>query len=68
MKQTRRTTRRGPVAKSLRGSGDAYSNPSHPRVGLHETQTRRTGGEVTGYEWTRRGAVSKKLDGVGRAA
>ena len=35
-------TRRGP---DVRGSGFAYSNPSHSRVGLHLSQTRRTGAQ-----------------------
>lgn len=40
--KTRRTTRRGPVANRLRRVAVATSNPSHPRVGLHTSQTRRT--------------------------
>lgn len=39
---TRRKTRRRPVAKSVRRVGNATSYPSHPRVGLHPSQTRRT--------------------------
>lgn len=39
---TRRTTRRRPDAKQVRGFGGTYSDPSHPRVGLHTSQTRRT--------------------------
>lgn len=47
---TRRKTRRKPDAKKLRRVRIATSNPSHPRVGLHTSQTRRTRCVVTGYE------------------
>jgi len=47
---TRRTTRRRPDAKPLRRVAGPTSNPSHPRVGLHPSQTRRTRGVRTGYK------------------
>ncbi len=39
---TRRITRRRPVAKSVRRVRFSSKDPSHPRVGLHTSQTRRT--------------------------
>jgi hypothetical protein len=50
MRWTRRTTRRRPDAKGVRQVWIAYSNPSHPRVGLHVSQTRRTRCGKSGYE------------------